>query len=399
MPITDTKVRQAKPADRAYRIPDGRGLYLEVRPSGAKFWRYRYELPPGKESTFTIGEYPATSLADARAQREWARGQVRAGVSPTVARDKARRQEAADAAATFKSVASEWIEKKRGEWTEGYAAQIETIFEADVYPEIGAMGIRSVTAADVLALLQSIEARGATTIALMARQRCSSVFRYAVSTLRADADPTAALQGALKRKPVRHHPHLTREQLPALLGKIDAYGGYMQTKIALRLLLMTFVRTGELRQAQWGEFDLDGATAGLGGPAWVVPAERMKMRRQHIVPLATQAVALLRELHPISGGQPFLFPNLRKPKACMTITTINRVLERMGFGGQFSGHGFRGTASTALHEMGYQSDHIEAQLAHADKSVRGAYNHAIYLPERRKMMQDWADVIDALGHE
>jgi len=396
MPITDVKARQAKPAERAYRLPDGRGLYLEVRPTGAKFWRYRFELPPGRESIYTIGEYPSVSVAEARSQREWARDQVRAGVNPTIARGAEQRRAAADAGETFKVVAEEWIGQNRDRWTTGYTSQLAAIFTADVYPEIGALPIRDIAAADVLAMLRQIEARGATTIALLARQRCSSVFRYAVATLRADFDPTGALQGALKRKPVRHHPHLTREQLPALLDKIEAYGGYLPTRTAMRLLLLTFVRTGELRQAEWTEFDLEGERFGLGGPAWVVPTERMKMRRPHIVPLARQAVALLDELRPITGGQRYLFPNLRSGGTCMTITTINRALERMGFGGQFSGHGFRGTASTALHEMGYPSDHIEAQLAHARSGVRAAYNHAQHLPERRTMMQAWADMVDQI---
>lgn len=396
MPITDTKARQAKPAERVYRIPDGKGLYLEVRTSGAKFWRYRFELPPGKESIYTIGEYPGVTLAEARTQRDWARDQVKAGVNPTAAREIERGRAAASGTETFKVVALEWIEQNRAGWTEGYTKQLETVFESDVYPEIGNRPIRSIGAADILAILRQIEARDAPSIALLVRQRCSSVFRYAVATLRADFDPTGALQGALKRKQVRHHPHLTREQIPLLLEKMETYGGYLPTKTAMRMLLLTFTRTGELRQAEWTEFDLEGSRFGLGGPAWVIPKERMKMRRPHIVPLARQAVDLLTELRTITGGQKYLFPNLRTGGTCMTITTINRALERMGFGGQFSGHGFRSTASTALHEMGYPSDHIEAQLAHAQRGVRAAYNHAIYLPERRGMMQDWADLLDNL---
>lgn len=399
MPITDTKARQAKPAERAYRIPDGKGLYLEVRPTGSKFWRYRFELPPGKESIYTIGEYPSVTLAEARTQRDWARDQIKAGINPTIAREIERSRAAASASETFKSVAVEWISQNKDRWTEGYTSQLEAVFEADVYPEVGARPIRSVTAADILAVLRQIEARDAPSIALLVRQRCSSVFRYAVATLRADFDPTGALQGALKRKPVRHHPHLTREQIPALLEKMDAYGGYLPTKTAMRLLLLTFTRTGELRQAEWDEFDLEGDRFGLGGPTWLIPKERMKMRRPHIVPLARQAVDLLTELKKITGGQKYLFPNLRSGGTCMTITTINRALERMGFGGQFSGHGFRSTASTALHETGYPSDHIEAQLAHAQRGVKAAYNHALYLPERRVMLQDWADLIDGLSQQ
>jgi integrase len=304
-----------------------------------------------------------------------------------------RKRAANDAVTTFKGVALEWIEASRADWSDGYTKQIEDVFAADVYPEIGDMPIRDVTAHDVLAMLRKIEARGATSIVVIARQRASSVFRYAVSTLRADTDPTAALKGALKRKAVRHHPHLTRERIPALVEKIDAYGGYLGTKIALRLLLLFFTRTAELRKAEWDEFDTDGTRFGLGGPTWMVPAERMKLRRTHLVPLSRQAVDLLSELRTLSGNRTHLFPNLRNPQAVMTVTTINRALDLMGYGGQFSGHGFRGTASTALHEMGYESDWIEVQLAHKIPGVRGAYNHALYLPERRKMMQDWADLV------
>jgi len=393
MAITDTKVRQAKPTDKPYKLVDGNGLYLEVRPTGAKFWRYRFELPPGKESKFTIGEYPAVSLAEAREIRKWAREQVRAGISPTMARANERRLAAVDASSTFKSVATEWIEANREHWSAGHTKQIEDVFGGDVYPHIGSLPIKAVTAHDLLGLLRRIEERGANSIALLARQRCSSVFRYAITTLRAENDPTSALFGAIKRKPVRHHPHLTLEKIPELLGRIEAYGGYLGTKIALRLLLLTFVRTAELRKSEWGEFDLDGSRFSLGGPTWVIPAERMKMRKMHLVPLSRQAVAALEELRTLSGNQAHLFPNLRSPKSVMTVTTINRALELMGYGGQFSGHGFRGTASTALHEAGLNSDWIEAQLAHKVQGVRGAYNHAAHLPERREMMQTWADMV------
>lgn len=399
MALTDTKVRQAKPADKSYRLPDGNGLYLEVRPTGAKFWRYRFEMPPGRESIHTIGQYGDVSLADARAARDWAKAQVKAGRNPNQVKEDEKRRGMVEAAATFRAVSEEWLETAALEWSPGYADQIRDVFAADVYPQIGHMPVREILPVDVLAMLRLIEARGASTIALLARQRCSSVFRFAVATLRADMDPCATLAGALKRKPVRHHPHLTRDQIPALLGKMADYGGYLPTKAALRLLLLTFVRTGELRQAEWSEFDLSGDKIGFGWPSWVIPPTRMKMRRPHIVPLARQVVAVLTDLQAITGGQKYLFPNLRRPSTCMTITTVNRALERMGFGGQFSGHGFRGTASTALHEMGYPTDHIEAQLAHARQGVKAAYNHALYLEDRRKMMQDWADFIDGLDDQ
>lgn len=393
--LTDTAARKAKPTEKAYRLRDERGLYLEVRPTGAKFWRWRFELN-GRESFYTIGEYPMVSLADARAERDRARQMVRNGLNPTAAREADRAAAEAAKAVTFRVIAEEWIAKSRDRWTPKHRAKVEHVMATDLYPAVGDQPIRDISAATILAILTAAEARGAPTIAVLIRQWSSAVFRYAISTLRADVDPTMALAGALRRKPVRHHPHLTTAQIPQLLEALDRYGGYITTKICMRMLLLTFVRTGELRQATWAEFDIEGDRLGLGGPAWLIPAERMKMRRQHVVPLSCQAAALLRDLAAYTGGQPWLFPNLRKPSQCLSITTINRALERMGYGGQFSGHGFRGTASTALNEMGYPSDHIEAQLAHIQGGVRKAYNHAQYLPERRKMMQDWADLIDRL---
>ncbi|MEO0034246.1 MAG: hypothetical protein RLZZ501_269 [Pseudomonadota bacterium] len=393
--LTDTAVRKAKPAEKPYRLRDDRGLYLEVRPTGAKFWRWRFELA-GKESVYTIGEYPSVSLSDARAERDRARQVVRSGVNPTAARDADRATAEAAKAVTFRVIAEEWVAKSRDRWTPKHLAKVEHVMKTDLYPAVGDRPIREISAAQMLAILQAAEERGAPTVAVLIRQWASATFRYAISTLRADVDPTMALAGALRRKPVRHHPHLTTLQIPQLLASLDRYGGYITTKICMRTLLLTFVRTGELRQATWDEIDLEGDRLGLGGPAWLIPAGRMKMRRPHVVPLSRQVVALLRDLEAYTGGQPWLFPNLRKPAECLSITTINRALERMGYGGQFSGHGFRGTASTALNEMGYPSDHIEAQLAHVQGGVRKAYNHAQYLPERRKMMQDWADLIDRL---
>ncbi len=264
---------------------------------------------------------------------------------------------------------------------------------ADVFPFVGKLPIRSVSAAHLLEILSRIEGRGAATVALLVRQWSSAVFRYAVATLRADADPAAALKGAIHRPRVQHHKPLAREQIGEFSQALEQYGGYRTTVIALRLMLLTFVRTVELRKAEWIEFDLDRAE-------WRIPAERMKMRESHIVPLSAQAVELLRELSSLTGGRRLLFPNYRKPNECMTATTLNRALERMGFNGKdsigFSAHGFRATASTMLNEMGYRSDVIERQLAHAERNkVRASYNQAEYLEERRQMMQAWADDIDA----
>lgn len=395
--LTDTKVRNAKPAEKPYKLQDGQGLFLDVRPSGAKIWRYRYWNADGNDGIFTVGEYPAVSLSDARKAREWARQQVKQGRNPTQVRKAERMERIGDAATTFEVVAREWIEHNREHWSKKYCSQVETFLGADVFTVIGAFPIKTVKATHLLAIIKKVEGRGAPSIAVLIRQWSGQIFRYAVATNRAEDDPTGALRGALKRRQVRHNPPLAREDIPVLLEKLEKYGGYLPTKIAVRLMLLTFTRTQELRMAEWREFDLDAAE-------WRIPASRMKMAKfmlpgeVHIVPLSQQAVALLRELHTMTGGRDYLFPNLRSPKACMTATTINRVLERLGFAGQFSGHGFRSTASTFLHEQGFDEKVIERQLAHAERNkVKAAYNHAEYLPDRRRMMQAWADWIDEIS--
>lgn len=397
MPLTDTKVRNAKPAEKPYKLQDGQGLYLDVRASGAKIWRYRYWITPQKDGIYTIGEYPAVSLSDARREREWAREHVKQGTNPTHAKEAERLRRMGEAANTFEAVAREWIEQNRGHWSDGYRDQVEKFLGKDVFPKIGPVPIRMVTAAHLLEIIRKVEKRGAQSIAVLIRQWSGQIFRYAASTLRADSDPSAPLRGAIKRAAVRHNPPLAKDEIPRFLNLLGSYGGYRGTVIALKLMLYTFVRTVELRKAEWTEFDLEAAE-------WRVPADRMKMKKamkageSHIVPLSRQALALLRELKTISGGQQFLFPNLRTPKTCMTATTINRALERMGYAGKFSGHGFRSTASTLLHELGWSEKAIERQLAHAERNkVKAAYNHAEYLPERRKMMQAWADWIDELA--
>jgi integrase len=394
--LTDTKIRSAKPTEKPYKLLDGHGLYLDVRPSGAKIWRYRYWITPDRDGIFTIGEYPLVSLSEARRSREWAREQVKQGLNPTHAMEAERMRRMGEHANTFELVAREWIEQNKAHWSADYLRQVETFMKRDVFPKIGALPIRLVTAAHLLEIIRQVEKRGAQSIAVLIRQWSGQIFRFAVATLRADSDPAAALAGAIKRAPVRNNPPLSKDEIPKFLELTGSYGGYRGTVIALKLMLYTFVRTVELRKAEWVEFDLDAVE-------WRVPRERMKMAKKmkagesHIVPLSRQAVELLRELHTLSGGRPYLFPNLRTPNTCMTATTINRALERMGYLGKFSGHGFRSTASTLLHEMGWRSKVIDRQLAHAERNkVRAAYNHAEYMPERREMMQAWADWVDGL---
>lgn len=393
MPLTDAKVRTVKANSKSIKLADGGGLYLEVRPNGTKLWRYRYRIA-GKENVFAIGRYPESSLADARAEHGKARVLVKRGVHPSHNRQVERLSNQTANANTFEAVAREWVSKKSVSWTPYYKRQVTNFLTADVFPHIGKLPIRSVTAAHLLEIVRRVEARGAVSVALLVRQWSSAIFRYAVATLRADGDPAAALRGAIQRPKVEHHKPLSREQIKDFMAAVDEYGGYRTTVIALRLMLLTFVRTVELRKAEWAEIDLERAE-------WRIPAERMKMREPHIVPLSGQAVAMLTELRSYTGGRSMLFPNYRRPKGCMTSTTLNRALERMGFNGKgsigFSAHGFRATASTILNEMGYRSDVIERQLAHADRDkVRASYNHAEYMKERREMMQDWATYLDSL---
>ena len=389
MPLTDTKIRNAKPGVRPVKLTDERGLHLEIRPSGSKLWRYRYRIA-GRENVYAIGEYPETSLSDARTQRDTARKLVKAGIHPAHDRKMARLRQEAEKTNTFEAVTREWISKKRDSWSPYYCRQVEGMMEANVFPEIGSLPIKSVSAAQLLQILHRVEARGAHSVANLLRQWCSAIFRYATATLRMDSDPAAALKGAITKPKVKHHKPLSRSEIPALLETLGNYGGYRITAIALRLLLLTFVRPGELRGAEWKEID-------LGHAEWRIPAERMKMRAPHTVPLSTQSVALLRELQTLTGAQRWLFPNHRRPRTYMCKTTLNRALERMGYGGKFSAHGFRATASTILNETGFRPDVIERQLAHQERNrVRASYNQAEYLPERQELMQGWADMIEAL---
>jgi integrase len=393
MPLTDVKIRQAKAADKPLKLADSHGLYLEVKLNGSKFWRYRYKIA-GKENLFAIGEYPTVGLSDARKARDDARDLVKDGQHPSHIRQTERARNIVGNANTFKAITQEWVEKQRAKWSPYYLGQVERFMDNDVYPHIGRLPIRSVTAANILTILNRVSDRGAETVALNLRQWCSAVFRYAVVTLRADSDPAAALRGAVIRPPINHSKPMSREEIGEFVLKVRGYGGNRTTAIAVRILLLTFVRTVEMRKAEWTEINLDESE-------WRIPSEKMKMRRPHIVPLSRQVVALLRELQRITGAGRWLFPNNRRPDDVMSATTVNRALEYMGYAsGAVTGHDFRATASTQLHEMGFRPDVIERQLAHAEQNkVKAAYNHAEYLPERRELMQRWADWVGQIEAE
>lgn len=389
MPISDTKARKAQPADKPYRIPDSDGLYLDVRPSGKKFWRVRYFVA-GKENLYTPGQYPHVSLKDARQARDWAKHQASQGFDPKAVKREEREQAQRAEGDLFSAIAAEWFEKHKARWSPYYERQVRKGIEQEMGPAFGRKRVTQVTPADVLALVHKIEARGAPSVAMLVRQWVGQIYRYAASTLRADHDPAAPLRGAVQRAPVQHSKSLGKEDLAALAKDIDTKGGWRINAIAMHVLMRTMMRTGELRGGKWEEIDFMRAE-------WRIPAERMKMKRPHVVPLSTQLVSLLQELHRYTGHNDLMFPSYRHPAKPMNKTTINVALGRMGWAGKFSGHGFRSTASTLLNEHGWRGDLIEKQLAHMPgDQVRAAYNHADYLKERRAMLQWYSDFIDAL---
>lgn len=396
MPLSDTLCRSVKATDKLLKLSDGGGLTFVVKPNGTKLWQYRFKLH-GAESTYSIGEYPAVGLSAAREAMKAAKVLVKAGVNPVYARQADRLANQLEAGNTFEQVAKSWLAQKKVNWAVSTYDQCLKVLETDVFPKIGKMPIRDVLPPHILAIIKAIAERGAETVAGLVHQWMSAIFRHAGANLLVDSNPVAALglKDIVAKPDTIHRKPLTKDGIALLAKKLGEYRGNAQTIIAVKLLSITFVRTVELRMAKWAEFDLDAAR-------WIVPAERMKKREPHIVPLSTQAVALLRQLHALTGEHisGYLFPNTRRPKGCMAATTINRALEYMGFAGKdmdvnFSGHGFRATASTILNEMGFRADVIEVQLAHKERNkTRASYNQAIYLPERIAIMQSWADLMD-----
>ena len=388
--LTDTAVRNAKPGAKAIKLFDGGGLYLEVAPAGGKWWRLKYRLG-GKEKRISLGVYPDVSLKDARERRDAARKLIANGIDPSQARKEEKAEIAADAM-TFEKVAREWFIKFKENWTTGHAERTMRRLEADVFPWIGARPIRDILAPELLTTIRRIEARGAIETAHRTLQNCGQVFRYAVASGHADRDISGDLRGAIAPSKEKHHASVTDpKDVAALLRIIETYQGSFVTMCALRLAPMLFVRPGELRHAEWSEIDLDKAE-------WRIPAAKMKMREQHIVPLCRQVVAIMRELYPLTGEGRYLFPSVRTSARPMSENTVNAALRRLGYAkDEMTGHGFRSMASTMLNEMGWNRDAIERQLAHAERnSIRAAYNFAEFLPERRRMMQAWADYLDKL---
>ncbi|CAM6583803.1 Integrase/recombinase, includes phage integrase [Escherichia coli] len=388
MKLNARQVDAAKPREKVYKLADGAGLYLEVVPSGSRYWRMKYRFN-GKEKRMAFGVYPAVSLAQARALRDDAKKKLAEGIDPSLAKKEEKLVRDVQLNNTFQAVALEWHGTKVSRWSEGYASDIIEAFNKDIFPYIGQQPVNEIKPLVLLNVLRRIESRGATEKAKKVRQRCSEVFRYAIVTGRAEYNPAADLTSAMSGHESKHYPFLTVEELPDFFKALAGYTGSPLVVLAARLLILTGVRTGELRGAFWSEFDLEKAV-------WEIPAERMKMKRPHLVPLSTQALEIVQQLKVMSGQYPLVFPGRNDPRKTMSEASINQVFKRIGYTGRVTGHGFRHTMSTILHEEGFNTAWIETQLAHVDKNaIRGTYNHALYLEGRREMMQWYADYINA----
>ncbi|HDU8662857.1 tyrosine-type recombinase/integrase [Serratia liquefaciens] len=386
MPLTDVKVRTAKPQDKPYKLTDGGGLYLLVNTNGSRYWRMKYRVM-GREKLLSIGVYPDISLAVARQIRDEARRALAQGNDPGAIKKAEKQAKKIAAENTFEAIAREWHKAKADRWSLRYRDEIIDTFEKDIFPYIGLRPIAEIKPLELLETLKRMEKRGALEKMRKVRQRCGEVFRYAIITGRAEYNPAPDLAGALAVHKKQHLPFLTAQELPDFLQDLAGYTGSIITKTATYLIMYTGVRTQELRFARWQDIDLDKAM-------WEVPAEYMKMRRPHKVPLSRQAVSLLKQLQPITGHYPLVFIGRNDQRKPISKESINQVIELLGYKGRLTGHGFRHTMSTILHEQGYDSAWIEMQLAHVDKnSTRGAYNHAQYLDGRREMMQWYADYL------
>ncbi|MBS1206321.1 MAG: integrase [Proteobacteria bacterium] len=386
MPLNDMQIRRAKPETKAYTLGDGLGLSLLIEPNGSKSWRFRYRYA-GKPKMISLGVYPTITLADARSRRDDARKLVAEGKNPSEVRKEQKLALQTESENAFEKIAREWHQMKSAKWSAGYASDIMEAFQNDIFPYVGTRPVAEIKPLELLNVLRKIEKRGALEKMRKVRQRCSEVFRYAIATGRAEYNPAADLSSALEVHQSNHFPFLKAYEIPDFLHALDTYTGSRLVQIATKLLMITGVRTIELRAALWSEFDLDNAI-------WEIPAERMKMRKAHLVPLSTQALDLINEIKIMTGNYRYVFPGRNDPNRPMSEASINQVIKRIGYGGKVTGHGFRHSLSTILHENGFNSAWIEIQLAHVDKnSIRGTYNHAQYINKRQDMMQWYSDFI------
>jgi integrase len=394
--LSDKTCKAAKPQEKPYKLADGGGLYLEIMPNGSKCWRMKYRYL-GKEKRLAFGVYPVISLADARTARDRAKKLLAQGIDPSGAKKEERREAIRNADNTFKAVALEWHENQKSIWSENHALNVTRRFKVDIFPFIGNRPIAEINPPELLdEVLRRIEKRGALDVTARVKQICGQVFRYGIATGRCQRDPTADLKDALKANQTTHFACLDIKEMPEFLDRLEKNEArlFHRTRRAILLLMLTFVRTNELINATWEEFDLDNAL-------WEIPGWRMKMRNPHIVPLSRQAVALLREQKEETGhlNTPWVFPSQVRPKDPMSNNTILFAIGRMGYKKRMTGHGFRALAMSNIKEkLGYRHEVVDRQLAHAHKSkIDRAYDRAQFLDERTTMMQEWADYIDALA--
>lgn len=398
MPLTDASIRQAKPLDTDYWLSDKRGLRLLVKPNGAKYWRLKYRHD-GKQKTLALGVYPDVGLAAARAGVENAKALLRDGIDPGLTRKKKRKQGLVDDPTLFCFIAREWWEHQKGTWTPDHAHRIWSRLESDALPHIGQIPITAITSQQIIALVRCVEARGALDVARRLLQDVRRVCVYAAPIYKLASNPASDLVGTLKARKQEHRASLPREELPGFLQALESYSeqGRLLTQLAIKLLVLTFVRSGELRGARWEEFNLKEKL-------WRIPAHRMKMKTEHLVPLSRQSIELLKHLHTITGEYELVFPSERRRCEPMSDNTMRRAIFKLGYDGNTIGkskavpHGFRATACSILNETGFNPDAIERQLAHMERNgVRAAYtHHARYMEDRRKMLQWWGDYLDEL---
>jgi len=390
MPLTDTAIRGAKPEGKDYRLSDDKGLYLLVKQVG-KYFRLDYRIA-GTRKTLALGVYPEVSLKEAREKRDEARRLVRDGIDPSAVKKSKKLQLVAEKSNTFKAVAIEWYEKMKSKWSADHADRKWHYLEKDAFPTFAETPLKDISAREILQLLEKIQCRGAIDVAHRVKGICGEVFRHGVYTGRCDRDPTQDIKGVLIPKRNKHMATITDpKKVGELLRAIDGYQGDYTTQLALKLAPYVMLRPGEIRHAEWSEVDFDRKQ-------WKIPADKMKMNRPHIIPLSQQVVEILKTIEPITGQDKYIFPSLRSKDRPMSENTLNAALRRLGFvKEEMTSHGFRGMASTLLHEHSFKSDVIEAQLAHAERNkVKAAYNHAEYLAERTDMMTWWADYLDGL---
>lgn len=402
--LTDTQCRTAKPKEKPYKLPDGKGLYLEVKPNGVKAWRYRFEIG-GKESTFAIGDYCIApngeseadrlarcaggrfTLAEARDERVKARGLVKQGINPAHDRQQTKTQRDLESAMTFRAVAVEWLGLKG--WEDVTKKRRLDMLERVVFPKIGALPVKQIPPPTILDILKKAAEQNGPSVMAEAKRTMFGIFELAAETFRVDSNPVHQWREALPKNKTQHKRPLTVAEIGELLRDVDTHGGRHETAAAFRLMWLTLCRPNEVVEAEWAEFDLDAAT-------WRIPQERMKKRVEHLVPLPTQAVELLRALHAITGHRRHLFPGRDDRQKPMAGASFRQMLKVLGWAGKYSPHATRTTGSTRLNELGYPSDWIERQLAHIEpNAVRRTYNHATHFADRAKMMQQWADMLDA----